>query len=282
MKITCASYKQVPTSSFGKICFFCIRKTKKKMSLKATLLIVFLIQFDCESINAFQHLEPTIRVANCSTEHGCLKAINYITHSWKPQVDPCEDFYEFACGRFGSNQHVLFPDDNNDENGDDYYDDQDDQDAIDFIETPEIHPDQQSVYSYTKRIERITRRFLQGRYKLKRNYLEAERTAIRFYQSCLRYGRYDQRDTQHSASFIRQVSRLVGDGGLKIFKGSSSSTPPLETMITSALQMSTHSGVFFNFHVERDMFNANENRLTLMPPSTFLFGDQTYFSELYK
>ncbi|XP_045470626.1 neprilysin-2-like [Harmonia axyridis] len=41
----------------------------------------------------------------CQTE-GCILAASKIIQSMNPKVDPCEDFFEFACGRYTENNYI--------------------------------------------------------------------------------------------------------------------------------------------------------------------------------
>ncbi|KAG5667541.1 hypothetical protein PVAND_015520 [Polypedilum vanderplanki] len=47
----------------------------------------------------------------CFTE-GCIYAANALNQNMKPDLDPCDDFYEYACGRFLEEQFI--PDDKTD------------------------------------------------------------------------------------------------------------------------------------------------------------------------
>lgn len=39
---------------------------------------------------------------------GCIKAAHSLIQNMDPKIDPCEDFYDYACGGFVKKVKIIF------------------------------------------------------------------------------------------------------------------------------------------------------------------------------
>ncbi len=65
----------------------------------ARIAVIFLALWNPDSIRSLTISKPCQQDNVCNTA-GCIRAANSLLENMDPTADPCEDFYQYACGGF--------------------------------------------------------------------------------------------------------------------------------------------------------------------------------------
>ncbi|XP_044751900.1 neprilysin-2-like [Coccinella septempunctata] len=81
------------------------RRTTMEKILTA-ILILALLGFIIVAVVSYGKFSSNSKVSNICQTEGCVTTAANILRNMNPKVDPCEDFYEFACGRYIENNFI--------------------------------------------------------------------------------------------------------------------------------------------------------------------------------